>query len=603
MSNNIWVAGENQFCVRYMLDDLPGFFRSQLTISPGMKAFIWADGTTFGEVPAGTYTLETFTEKLAFWRAAKVVDAILVREEDLRLKLAINDLATADQVLVRAEVQVTVQMADLGMFMKNLLGTSREITKEMLLNWILPMAQQSLREAVRKLTIQELMSADVRLMIQAALAECSALTLSRYGLRLNEVHTVSIYNEAYDAQLKKVGQSCLLRVQLDAEKKLGEVRDQEAFAKIERLEREQELDVLAKNVQLDREEAEVELQLRQCDVRKMMREAVLSDRFDKVNNEEEFAKFMEEIDKQKLLRDDETDELKQIYREKGADREKLALTLALTRKGELDRLETEILHAQKIQALKHEAELTKVTQNAENLQARENLEASIAAENLRFEDNLQKLQSQHKLNAEAAKFLNAAQMTQLLHEQDAARVKAEADYETAVAEVKIRQIKYEFQKTVQADNLRALGEMQDLKAKSRREKMELAKEMKQQELDHRLAEMQARRGMTAAELAAGADPENAKYLAEMEAARNNAGFQQQLQELQQQRVEDAQKLLDKTLETIQGITGQAFGAVAGYGATAGQALPPGAPRVMVCAACRAENPRGTKFCSNCGKEL
>lgn len=561
MADNIWVAKENQFCVRYTLEDLSGFFRSQLTISPGTKAYIWADGQPYGEVPAGVYTLESFTEKLAFWRSAKIVDAILVREESLRLKLSVADLPTTDQVFVRAEVLVTVELADLGMFIKNFLGSRHEITKDMLLHWILPIAQQAVREAVRKLTIAELASGDVRLMMQAALGECSRLTLARYGLRLNEVHAVGIYNEEYDAQMKKVGEACLMRVELDADNKLSEVRDAEAFAKIERLEREQELDILAKNVKLDREEADIELQLRQCDIRKMMREAVLSDRFDQVNNAEEFAKFMEEVDKQKLLREDETEALKQVYRDKGANREQLAHVLALNRQAELDTLQAEIEHAGKLQALKNEAELAQVAKSAENDQVLEALEASISAEYLRFEDDMQKLRSRIALDAEKSD-----------------------------AELADRRKRQAFERDVQADNLRTLAEMQEMKAKARREKMELAKELKQQELEHDLQRMEARRGMTPAELAATADPENAKYVAEMEAARYNA-------EHQQQRVEDMQKMTDKTLETIQGITGQAFGAVAGGNFAAGT------PRVIVCAACRAENAQGTKFCSNCGKQL
>lgn len=551
MTNNIWVANENQFCVRYTLEDLSGFFSSQLTISPGTKAYIQADGQPYGEVPAGVYTLESFTEKLAFWRPTRQIDAILVREEDLRLKLSVADLPTADLVSVRAEVWVTVALADLGMFMKNFLGSRHEVTRDMLLHWILPIAEQALREAVRKLTIAELASGDVRLMIQAALAECSHLTLARYGLRLAEVHAVGIYNEEYDAQMRKIGEACLLRVELDAENRLSESRDKEAFAKIERLEREQELDILAKNVKLDREEADIELQLRQCDIRKMMREAVLSDRFDEVANAEEFAKFMEEIDKQKLLREDETEELKQVYRDNNADREKLAAVLALNRQAELDELAAEIEHAGRVQAIKHQAELAQVAKSAENDQALEELEMSLSAEMLRFEDSMQKLRSRIALDAERTD-----------------------------AELADRRKRQAFDREV-------LAEMQQQKAQARRDKMELVKEIKQQELDHDLLRMEARRGMTPAELAASVDPENAKYLAEMEAARYNA-------EHQQQRVEEMQRMTEKTLETIQGITGQAFGAVAGQA---------GVPRVILCAACRAENPQGTKFCSNCGKQL
>lgn len=612
MSNNTWTASDDQFSIRLTLSDISGFFAKQLMITPGTKAFIMSDGVTLGEVPPGTYTLQSFTERLKIWRSPKMVDVILTPEQDLRLSISPDALQTADHILVRVELRVTLQLDDLGMFVKNLLGQRSEFTAEQLRHWIAPIINQTLREAVRKLKIAELSSPDVRLILQTALRECSEITLARYGLKLNEVHSVTVYNEQYDANCQKIGEACLADHRLGAEKALEEARQREAFEKIERLEREQELDILRENVKLDRSEAEVDLELRRCDTRKQMREAVLSDRFDEVKNAEEFSKFMEEIDKAKLLREDEAEELRNMVAQKGADREKIAGLLALNRKAELDRLEAEIAHGRKVQALESEIELAKIADNAENQKVQTALAASIETEKVRFEDNLQKLQNQHKLNAEAAKFLNESQMAQLLHEQDAAKIRNDTEYEQAVAQARIEDVKRESRRKDQDDALRTQGAMQDLAAKARRDKAELVKEMRQQEHEHEIQKTEARRGMSAAELAAVTDAENARAIAEIEKSKYNAEmqaeYQKQLAELQAKRVEDAQASLDKTLEQMKGITGQAFAAVGQFGAGGAYqgvpgTVPAGAARVVVCGGCRAENSLVSKFCSKCGKEL
>ena len=75
LNNNRWSVSEDDFAVRVMIPDVKGFFKgltslgsSQLIIEPGTRALVVEDGVLVGEVPPGSYTLESFDERLQFWR-------------------------------------------------------------------------------------------------------------------------------------------------------------------------------------------------------------------------------------------------------------------------------------------------------------------------------------------------------------------------------------------------------------------------------------------------------------------------------------------------------------------------------------------------------
>ena len=628
--SNTWSANVEDFATRMTLGDFSGFFSKQLVVMQGTHAMIIDDGTYLGVVPPGTYTLQTFIDKLKFWRSAKQVDVVLTRDDDVRVDLVIGQLATAEELLVSVRLQLIVQITDVTLFTKNLLGNRTGMTIQGIADWIMPILTQALRDSVRQLSIAALTSPKVRAILATALQDATKTSLLRYGISCIDIHTTEIVNEQYDEQRKKTGEIFLLDMTTQQQKKLDEVLDKDTFRKIEQREREIELEVLAEHVEIDKSEADVALAIRRTEVRKNMRDAMQSDKFDEIKSEGEFDAFMLEIDKEKLLRDDERDELQKIFNAKKEDRDTarthLVRQLELRRNAELDDLSANIAQAQRIKTLEHEIAMTKLTESEENRQWQDSLEREKEQAAHNFEMRLTEMKRQQELNSKNASYLREEEWQQLLQKQKTARLEREIAEDSQTRDVRIRRIRDEYDdeqkrreyallKGMMDDQIGHLRVMEEMNREREAFQAKLLLDAATRINANRIAELNAMSQMSVEALIATSDSANAKILGDVQISKNESAAQtaireqgmQRERELQDQRVQDAQASNVATLDAIQKITGQAFGAIGQFGggnATPGLgAVSPGTPGVIVCPGCRTDNNPVNKFCAKCGKEL
>ena len=414
-NDNIWNANVNDFAARLTLGDLSGFFSKQLTVAPGTRALIVDGGTYLGVVPPGVYTLQSFTDKLKFWRSAKQVDVVLTRDDDVRLDFRIEQIATAEELLVAVRVQLVLKIEDVALFAKNLLGNQSGMTLQSITDWIYPIIVQAVRESVRQLSIAALTSPDVRPILATAIQDATRSSLLRYGMACIDIHAAEIVNEQYDEQRKKTGEIFLLDMSTQQQKKLDEVLDKETLRKIEQREREIELSVLAEHVEIDGKEAGVALMLRLNEVRKNRRDAELSDQFDEKRTKEEAEAFELEIKKGKLRREQELDEISAI-----------------------------IAQAQKIKTLEHEIELAKLTEAEDNRKWEESLQREIKESAHRYRIRMETLKRDQEFNTQNVIYLRDEELQQLLHNQKTARLQLEIEEESTVKEIRIKRLKDEY---------------------------------------------------------------------------------------------------------------------------------------------------------------
>lgn len=632
---NTWTLKDGQFAARITLDDISGFFSKQLVVGAGTKALVIDNGNYVGEVSQGTYTMQSFTEKLRFWKSSKKIDVILVQERDLPGSLFIEKIATAEDLLVAVRLELVIQIRDIGMFARNLLGSRagfsiEEIQKDV----VEPIVGQALKETIRQLSIASLCSPEVRPLIVAGIQDASKASLSRYGISCEDVQTVEIANEQYDEQRKKTGEIWLLDRSTQQQRTLGEVLDRETLVKIERQEREVELNVLAENVRIDAEESEVAVRLRRNTVRKNMRDAILSDSFDKIQSKEELNAFLLETDKQGLIREDERHELENLYEAKKEDRETarelIVRKFELERNAELNRLSMEIAHAEKLRTLRHEVELTKMVDDEEARKWREEIKLEAEKSEKVFQERLKKLQREQEFNGKQLQHMRTEDWNELLHRQKTARLEGEIREESAARDIRIRKVADEYDleqkrrerdlnNLLMDDNVKRLQAMQQMRMEREQFKLGLVLKAKEQQNANEIELLNTKARMGVEALVATADAKNAELLATMQISKNESEVQARLRdeaanrerELQEQRVRDAREANEAAMAAIQNITSQAFWAMgqvgssrpvhpgAGFGGTAD----PSVPRVAVCNGCRAENPPGARFCANCGKEL
>ena len=185
VEENRWSAPADQFVTQIQLADVPGFFSKKLTIEPGTRALMIENGQFLGEVPAGSYTLETLSERLLPWHR-KQTTVILARQEDVTLEISCSDVPTAENLLVAAEVRLTVQMEDVAMFHRNLLGRQTEFSTSDLQSALQPLIEQALWDSIGRMSITELSGPQVRGDLDAAIEQALGISMRRYGLRFGQ---------------------------------------------------------------------------------------------------------------------------------------------------------------------------------------------------------------------------------------------------------------------------------------------------------------------------------------------------------------------------------------------------------------------------------
>ena len=612
---NTWNAPEGEFATRITLSDLSGFFSKQLTVASGTRALIIDSGTYLGEVPPGTYTLQTFIERLKFWKSPKQVDVILVRQDDVPLQFRIEQIPTIEELLVAVKLGLVVQIQDTAVFARNLLGTRSNLSIEEMRQTVSPIIAQALRESIRQLNIETLCSPEVRPLIATGIQETAQNSLRRYGIECTDIQTAEIFHVKYNELREKIGEIFLLDQSITHERKLHEVLDKETLQKIERREREVELEVLAENVELDRKQSDIALRLRRNEVRKDMRDAVNSDKFDKLQTKEERQAFRREIDKQRLIRDDEWDELERLFEDKQKGRELVARKLKLDRDAELDELSAAIAHAQKVKTFKHEVELTMLSDDEDARRWRQTLEREAEEAEHKYQEKIKGMQRDHEFISKNQPFMRAEDVEELLHKQKLARLEGEFAEEEKMREIRKHRIEDEYDlERKRREHAWKIEQATSEHALTREIKNdEYDREKKRGDDEHARKQERAETRMRQMEMImqGNAERDRIKANAKVEISRNESQARMELREetakLQEQRVQDAQKGSAATLETIKEITGQAFAAM---GQVAGRSTvptpgstDPSVQRVIVCSGCRTENQPPAKFCSNCGREL
>jgi len=470
---NTWKIAEGEFAKRLGPDDVSN---NTFTIPLGTRALVVENGIYLGEVPMGNYTpsspVQSTNSGILGWfskffgqqkkeeRKADV-HAVLVRQEDLPFELTLPRLLTTDDRSVDVTVKFVVQIKNITSFVQNLFGSRQNLSLEYLKETIGLIIAQGLRETIKRISSESLDSPDTRnLLITGIKDAVHNSLLGRYGIDCADIHVAEIYN-----------------------------KEKEALRDIQKDERENDLAVLAAHVELDRSEADIALLLRRNQVKKDLRDAIMSDKFDALKSAEEFEAFHLQIDKQKLLREDEHHELSLLYKSKKDDREAardfIVRKLELDRNAELDQLSASIAHAQKVKALQHEIELAGMVDDESTRRWRELLQKEAEKSEHDYRETMKNMERDHELNSKNLKFLHTEEWEKLLQTQNTTRLKKEIEAQNAVDDARIEQINRErelekIRQEQQTARLKKEIEEQNATADARIDEINLESEIKRQ---------------------------------------------------------------------------------------------------------------------------
>ncbi|MCL4205625.1 MAG: hypothetical protein KJ000_24350 [Pirellulaceae bacterium] len=627
IDENRWTAPADQFAVRIQVQDAPGFFSKKLIIEPGTRALVIEDGAFIGEVPAGVYTLESFAQRLRFW-TKKQCTVILTRAEDQVIECQAGGLPTRENLVVEAGVRLTVQMSDVALFLQNLLGARAEFSVHDLRGTLLPLVRQAMWESVGRMSITELTGPQVRRDLDAAVEQALGVALKRYGIGFGQVQTVSVKHEKFDEHRQKVGETWLLREGLEQQRALDALYSEDELRKIQRQERTNELELLAENVGIDRQEGELAAMLRRVGIRSQLRDAVLADKFDKIETAEQLAQMLQQVDRDRLIRQEERDDLIAAYEAKRADRqaarEQLVRKLELEQQFELARLRADLDHQIELQAHGHEVELATRVENEDNRRWLALLERQRGEAEYRRREEGKEREHRRQVMQQETGDRREDQWQGLLHEQRIDRVQGELSVTRAERHVrldelerqvrqardedtlKMQQRQAELQRQLQSatfqDQITKLAELNRLNAEFLRQRQQLDLDRQRSETElallredraaqREMARLQAVKDLGVEALVATSSTANAEILARMkmheasqqaamEQARTSAAHQQshraEQERLYERLIESGKSQVDAIAQAYrEGMAGQQAIAQGGFGALgqAAQATP------------------------------
>ncbi len=517
-----------EFARRITVADATGFFTKGLVIEPGTKALIVEDGVRCGEVPPGAYVLKSFAEHLERW-SRKQATAILTRMEDLRLAETFPGtdsdpgFPTSENLFVDVSLSLTVQMHDVERFLHNYMGVRNVITEDQLRNDMRPLIRQALWSAIRGLSIRDLGTPDAARTLENSIGRELEASFSRYGLKFIEIQTVSIRHEKFDELEQHQGEIWLWKEGLQQQQDINQLYSNEELQRIKNLERDNELKLLAYEVQSDFGEGVITSKTRRIAILNKIREVTQQGHMDKLTSRDEMKQFLLERDKDRLIREEEWDQVLENYEQDKEDRSQLRQhilsVLERKREQEIFELDSENRHQRRLQQLGSEleiAERAKATGNAEH------------------ETALQELRNKAIRDHEQATADLKLRFIGINQENDLTR---KDEWEQAVHMIRIKTLEYDFESRVRDDEARRSREEAEwalsVKVRKRESKLDAVErlteintkadsEEREQRHGHDEATRRTRSTMPPEALIADADPENAAILGGVEKAKVEA---------------------------------------------------------------------------------
>jgi hypothetical protein len=577
IKNNRWVTPENVFASRVMLPDLnnvfepKGFFRwlakkagaESIVIEPGTVAYFVEDGQAVGHLPSGQHTMQSVLECLKFWKI-KQATVILTRGEDQHIDINLADIPTREGLLVDASIRLSIQISDVALFLDNYMGAQSEISFDNIRTNLLPIITQSVKQAIRLRTPAELQSGVMAETLSATISEQLAVRMKRYGLTFIQTETLEITHQALDALNEKKGEIWLA-------------------------------------------EQNIQDNLRRLKVNTDLRDQHLSGAIDKIETKEEYADFIAKVDKDKLIREEDVEELSFEFDNRKSDRESLrdhmVGLLDTKRDFELESLNAEFEYQTDLTALNREIELAGVSHTKDSaalIQMLELQKTERAANREQQRDDwvLWRDKQDVKRDESWEQALHERQLQDV--ETDIAVGGSERDSRVALIQDELQnklensklvreqrrkewELEVEDQESIsQMDRLRAVQEMNtkfsedEARLKSELEELKLDKSSKRQ-----LDKISVLKGSSTEELVAFADTENAQLLANM---KTNADVTQAKQDASvqlTQAAEDKATAVAQALKDAMQVQKDVIGAITGNNnqASSANAVPPPPPAV------------------------
>ncbi len=395
--NNRWQVTPDDFAIRVSIADVPGMLSKVLIVPPGVRAVIIDGDQMLGEVPPGEYALQSVEDRLSFWKKRQST-AVLTRMEDVALNLEFRQLPTEENLLVDVDLRLTLQVNDAVRFLHNFMGARDLISRSDLQEDLKPIVHRAIWDTIRKSSISDLSKPGLANRLAEAVDESLQQSFIRYGLNFVDIQMVNVRHEKYDKLQQREGVLELIRKGVEQKVQLDELYQDDELRQIRKGERQNELRVLAAQVETDAMESRLAAKIERIEVEQRIAETLDAERFEKLKSKEDLRDLLLQIDTRRVMRQSQLDELVDGYSKNKDDRKEarrhFLLTLEVQRDQELAELRQAINHASEMRTVEHEIALADRIATQESAQWKRELEKSKTEEDLQDEREQKRSASQ-----------------------------------------------------------------------------------------------------------------------------------------------------------------------------------------------------------------
>ena len=635
LTGNRWARRATDFATKVEVDDVDGFFKKGLIVEAGTQAIFFVNGAVSGILDPGRYDMGGLLQKIKNVFSSKTTTAVLVDTGDVELQFSFADLLTRDPVRLSAEARMVAQLDNPALFFENMMKGRQNYALAELKGFLEGELRNCMQEFVRTRSLLELSSDTAfKKQIEQAVSRHLAGTFDRKGLSFISVRIFDFRHPRMDELTGKREEYWLHAQDLEARLAGG------ATAGLERRLLDQET---AKSVM------EVEVFEERAKVFERMRRAVASDRMNKVRSEDDFEKFMTDIDGGKLLRKDEYETLQREFSEKQEDHDqlrrhliqrlkleqqselqkvelagKLAAQHTITdaaRDEEMAQLDHRLASARKEMEMRQAQEWNQVKQQADARRLQVETEIDLARQKKKTEIELEEIEDQADMRSAAAALDLLKRQKEIRKEESDWEVERKVRERASMSDITIKEESQRHQQELAKIQVLSSLSPETLIAAAPADRAAMLAELRRTEALRGFSEEQI--------LAMAAEKSSAVAQAFQEKFRNASAadiqraYDRMLEmkdrgitdqkEMSRQYAQMMQEMYNKGMETQRDTATAATRAtqpgmtVITPGMGAGGVVQTGVPglggRLVVCPNCHAEMREGNKFCENCGHKF
>jgi len=510
-----WGAPVEIFARKLSLEDndIPrGWLKNSVVIEPGTRACAIVDGRFVGEIPAGEFTFHDVRSKLQFWRQGTAT-IVLTRSDVVRLPVECDGFISRDDIPIELRLDIGVQIQNPVIFMQNMMGPRKEYPVKELAERLTPAVKQEAWAATARLTASELRGPATAAKVAQQIVDAIAPSFRRYGLSVFCMEGFAAQAAGMEKHWERVKQN---NVEIAGERLANQRMGDDVGILTDRI-----------------------------GLREKLRDIAISDQFDQARSEEEVKTLIAQVDKARLLRREEMDELFEGFDQRKDDREALRRhiveVLDVNRQQEIDQLRAQVGHSIEMAAKKNELELAEATNSVENLQWRNEIAREIELAEKQREERRKDLVAKWDRIREAQRHKHDGSWERLLHEQreEAIRTElaiketerkrrvqlleaeaaAQVDAQKIIAERQRREFELEIGGRESDAQFDRLKRVQDMNFDGHSRQVQLDAELKAQaearSHSQEIEKLKTMGTLSAEALIAGSNADNAKVLAEL----------------------------------------------------------------------------------------